>query len=242
MLTDNIQRYLHKYSFQTIRLKAVLFDMDGVLYNSMIYHSKSWEETSRRYGFDLTAEESYLYEGQTGRQTINMLAERCWHRPATSEEQEKIYATKCDIFNHYPEAEPMAGAAQLLRQVKSDGFQIVLVTGSGQKTLLNRLDRNYFGIFHNDLEITSYDVHNGKPSPEPYLRGLQKAAVKPWEALVVENAPLGVQAGVTAQIFTIAVNTGPLSDKVLHDAGADLLLPSMTVLSEQWSVIRDSLA
>jgi beta-phosphoglucomutase-like phosphatase (HAD superfamily) len=131
---------------------------------------------------------------------------------------------------------------QLLRQVKSDGFQIVLVTGSGQKTLLNRLDRNYFGIFHNDLEITSYDVHNGKPSPEPYLRGLQKAAVKPWEALVVENAPLGVQAGVAAQIFTIAVNTGPLSDKVLHDAGADLLLPSMTVLSEQWPVIRDSLA
>ena len=62
--------------------------------------------------------------------------------------------------------------------------------------------------------------------------GLEKAGVKPWEAIVVENAPLGVQAGVAADVFTIAVNTGPLKDEVLLNAGADLLYPSMSALSE----------
>ena len=53
--------------------------------------------------------------------------------------------------------------------------------------------------------------------------GLQKAHVKPNEAFVVENAPMGVEAAVAANIFTIAVNTGPLPDQVLLDAGADFL-------------------
>ena len=62
--------------------------------------------------------------------------------------------------------------------------------------------------------------------------GLQKAGVAANEAIVVENAPLGVEAGVAAGIFTIAVNTGPLPDQVLLDKGANLLFPSMEALSE----------
>ena len=57
------------------------------------------------------------------------------------------------------------------------------------------------------------------------------------EAVVVENAPLGVEAGHNAGIFTIAVNTGPLNGQVLLDAGADLLLPSMQALSDQWDML-----
>jgi len=65
--------------------------------------------------------------------------------------------------------------------------------------------------------------------------GLQKAGnLQPSEAMVVENAPLGVRAGKAAGIYTIAVNTGPLPDKVLLDAGANILFPSMTALSDAW--------
>ena len=67
--------------------------------------------------------------------------------------------------------------------------------------------------------------------------GLKKAGVEPNQAIVIENAPLGVQAGVAAGIFTIGVNTGPLDDKVLIDAGADLLLNSMQQLSESFDDI-----
>ena len=61
--------------------------------------------------------------------------------------------------------------------------------------------------------------------------GLQKAGVAANEAIVIENAPMGVEAGVAAGIFTIAVNTGPLPDQVLLDRGANLLFPDMATLA-----------
>ena len=79
--------------------------------------------------------------------------------------------------------------------------------------------------------VTAYDVKYGKPHPEPYLMGLQKAGVAANEAIVIENAPMGVEAGVAAGIFTIAVNTGPLPDQVLLDQGANLLFPNMETLA-----------
>lgn len=61
-----------------------------------------------------------------------------------------------------------------------------------------------------------------KPHPEPYLKGLQKAHAMPDEAFIIENAPLGVKAGVAAGVFTIAVNTGPIPEKQLQEAGSRL--------------------
>lgn len=55
--------------------------------------------------------------------------------------------------------------------------------------------------------------------------GLAKVGIKPNEAIVVENAPLGVRAAVAAQIFTIAVNTGPLPESALLNEGANMLFP-----------------
>ena len=82
--------------------------------------------------------------------------------------------------------------------------------------------------------VTAFDVKYGKPNPEPYLMGLQKAGVKPNEAIVVENAPLGVRAGVAAGIFTVALNTGPLHDEALTSEGANLLFPSMNDFEANW--------
>ena len=104
---------------------------------------------------------------------------------------------------------------------------IVLVTGSAQTSLLERLEEHYPGFFREDLMVTGLDVKRGKPDPEPYLMGLQKASIKAEEAIVVENAPLGVEAAHKAGIFTIAANTGPLEDHLLKDAGANIVLPGM---------------
>lgn len=89
--------------------------------------------------------------------------------------------------------------------------------------------------------VTAFDVKYGKPNPEPYLMALRKAGIQPNEAIVVENAPLGVRAGVAAGIFTVAVNTGPLPDKTLLDEGADLLFPSMPAFNEAWETFYSEL-
>jgi beta-phosphoglucomutase-like phosphatase (HAD superfamily) len=87
--------------------------------------------------------------------------------------------------------------------------------------------------------VTAFDVKHGKPAPEPYLKGMEKSGVHPWEAMVVENAPLGVRAAVAAQCFTIAVNTGPLPDEMLANEGANLIFPRMTALSDAWHSIME---
>ena len=91
------------------------------------------------------------------------------------------------------------------------------------------------------LMVTAFDIKFGKPNPDPYLMALEKGGLKPNEAIVIENAPLGVQAGVAAGIFTIAVNTGPLPDQVLLDAGANLLFHSMPEFNESWETLKKAL-
>jgi beta-phosphoglucomutase-like phosphatase (HAD superfamily) len=60
---------------------------------------------------------------------------------------------------------------------------------------------------------------------------MEMAAVKPHEAIVIENAPLGVEAGARSGAFTVAVTTGPIPAEAMWEAGADMVLPSMTVFA-----------
>ena len=222
-------------------VKAVIFDMDGVLYDSMRFHARAWYETATHHQLISTPELFYLYEGRTGESTINELYQKTFLRDATDEEMKSIYEEKAILFNQYNDGKAMQGAAEVLKKVKASGLQTLVVTGSGQHSLINKLEHTYPGYFKREKMVTAFDVKLGKPHPEPYLMGLEKAGVKPYEALVVENAPMGIQAGVAAGIFTIAANTGPLDDRILLDAGADLLYPDMTALAKDWDNLMNAI-
>lgn len=224
-----------------LRLRAVLFDMDGVLYNSMPYHASAWHRAMAQFGYDLPEEEVYMHEGRTGTSTVNLVSRREHGVEVSDERVEEIYKVKSKFFNEFPPAEPMPGALSLLRQLKEQGLKILIVTGSGQRSLLDKLNVDYPDIFRRELMVTAFDVKRGKPDPEPYLMGLQKGELHPDECIVVENAPLGVRAAKAAGIFTIAVNTGPLPDEALLSEGADLLFPSMQALSDAWSELSGTL-
>ena len=130
-----------------------------------------------------------------------------------------------------------------MAQIHEQGLTIGVVTGSGQRPLIKRLLRDFSDYLSEDRIVTAYDVERGKPNPDPYLKGLEKVGgLTAAEAIVIENAPLGVQAGVAAGIFTIAVNTGPLDEKQLWDAGANLVFPSMQDLSDQWQELMKTSA
>ncbi|HIY88123.1 MAG TPA: HAD-IA family hydrolase [Candidatus Bacteroides pullicola] len=242
MFETEINRYLSSHHLAHIRLRAVLFDMDGVLFDSMPYHADAWAEVMNRHGLRFSREEAFLHEGRTGAATINIAYNRQYGHDAPPELIEQIYAEKSAAFASRPEPGRMPGAPELLRKIQAQGLVPVLVTGSGQRTLLERLGHQYPGVFAPERMVTAFDVKHGKPHPEPYLMGLQKAGVQAHEAVVVENAPIGVQAGHAAGIFTIAVNTGPLDGQVLLDAGADLLFPSMQALCENWEELYRNLS
>ncbi|MFV0536654.1 MAG: HAD family hydrolase [Dysgonomonas sp.] len=233
------KEYLDKYNFSNFDLKAILFDMDGVLYDSMKWHAISWKETMDHFGIPSTSEEFYLYEGMVGSHTINYLMNREKGRDATPEEKESIYKLKTELFSKYNDGSLIPYAYDFVKKVHDEGLKCAVVTGSGQPTLINKLEHNFPNLFKKEQIVTAFDVKKGKPHPEPYLMGLAKAGdLKPNQAIVVENAPRGVEAAVAAGIFTIAVNTGPMPDKILADAGANIVLPSMKALFDSWDEYR----
>ncbi len=215
-------------------VNAVLFDMDGVLYNSMPNHSRSWKNAMAEFGITIDEAYAYEHEGMRGVEVVRMLAREQLGRDIDDTEAEEMYAAKARIFATYAEAQMMPGAKELLTKIKAGGKKIVVVTGSGQQSLLDKLVNDYDGLILPDMIVSSKDVTRGKPHPEPYLRGLEKAGVSAKEAIVVENAPLGVRAGKAAGITTLAVNTGPLPDSMLAAEGADMVFPSMQALADAW--------
>lgn len=240
MYRKELREYLERHGFRTFRPKAVLFDMDGVLYDSMPNHARSWHESMKTFGLEMPPEDAYRYEGMRGVETIKLLAREQWGREIDDEEAQRMYDEKTRMFSLCPKAKVMDSVKELQRDMKADGMKIVVVTGSGQKSLLDKLTEEFEGLISKELIVASFDVKHGKPDPEPYLKGLEKAGVNPWEAIVVENAPLGVRAGVAARIFTVAVNTGPLPDHMLSDEGASIVYSSMAAFRKNWNELRNS--
>lgn len=220
-------RFASRHNLDRPDFRAALIDMDGVLYDSMPYHTAAWHRMMTDCGVDCTREEFYLYEGMTGKATINLIWQRVFGSTLPDEEVKRLYAVKSDLFRSFPEPDAMDGAKEMLDTLIKSGIKRVLVTGSAQSSLLKKLSADYPGAFHNDMRITALDVVKGKPHPEPYLRGLEKANVDARHAMVVENAPLGVEAGHAAGCFTVALTTGPVPPESLIEAGADIVLPSM---------------
>ena len=241
MYIEEIKEYLKKHGFKAFTPKAVLFDMDGVIYDSMPNHAVSWHKAMAEYGLDMPLTGAYQYEGMRGVETIKLLTGQQRGKMVSDEEAKVMYAEKSRIYAECPEASKMPGIYELMCKIKNMGMKIVVVTGSGQKTLLDRLQNDFRGLVTPELLVTAKDVEHGKPNPEPYIAGMKKAGIQPWEGIVVENAPLGVRAGVAARLFTIAVNTGPLPDSKRTDEGANLLFHRMTDHEREWEVCHFSL-
>ena len=132
ILKEAVSRYLSQHKQTGIHLKAVLFDMDGVLFNSMPYHADSWHTVMERHGLHLSREEAFLHEGRTGAATINIVYRRQYGQDAAPELVKRIYAEKSEEFASHPEPERMPGAWELMQKVKACGLTPVLVTGSGR--------------------------------------------------------------------------------------------------------------
>ena len=228
-----VSNYLALNGYDSFRIKAALIDMDGVLYDSMKGHSAAWFRMAKELGIECTRDEFYAYEGMTGAATINILFNRAYGRDATADECKELYAKKAKYFAEMGEPAKMPGAGDMLCQLKNAGITCVLVTGSGQHSILDRLDRDYPGIFLPENRVTALNVTHGKPDPEPYLKGLEFAGCLANEAIVIENAPLGVKAGHAAGCFTVAVTTGPIPEADMTANGADIIYNSMPQFAKQ---------
>ena len=216
-----------------------MFDMDGVLFDSMPFHAKAWVDALNSVGVPFTERDVYLNEGSRGSDTVQDAYMKQFGKECSEEEQEKIYKEKSRIYQSLGEPPVMPGAQSVVKALAQRGLKMTVVTGSGEKTTIDRLKLNFNNVFDREKIVTAYDVKFGKPNPESYLCGLKKLNTPAHYTMVVENAPLGVKAAKAAGIFTVAVNTGILDDKELYDAGANIVFSNMNELKEAIDDIVD---
>lgn len=242
-LTEKGVRGAFLLSMQPTSPKVVLFDMDGVLYDSMPNHGIAWQRAMKEFGIHFTVEDSYATEGARGVDTIRKYAKAQLGKELTEEEAQKMYDLKAHYFHEMPEAKIFDGVTDLMKKIKDCGLKIGIVTGSAQRPLIERVTHDFGDFVSRDQITTAFDVKRGKPNPDPYLMGLKKAGnYAPSEGIVVENAPLGVRAGVAAGCYTVAINSGPLADSVLINEGANILFPTIREFADNWEEVLNNIS
>jgi len=187
-----------------IRPKAVIFDMDGVIIDSMPYHFLAWYEALRPWGVRINCFDVYSKEGERWEQSLRDFLRRSGIRP-TEKLLQKIFLTRQRIFKKYFKRFVFPGAKEFLACLKKKGYSLGLVTGTPRKELKGILPDDIRGLF--DCVVSGDSVKRGKPHPEPYLKAAEMLKLKPQNCVVVENANLGIESAKKAGMYCIALTT-----------------------------------
>ncbi|WP_407354820.1 HAD family hydrolase [Methanolobus sp. WCC5] len=198
-------------------LSSLIFDMDGVLVDSMVYHAQAWIQVSAEMGVTITPDDIYEIEGANYRLGLQWFFHKAGREPVP-ESYDAILQRKIEIFRSIADVKPFEGMADCLRVLKDD-FRLAVVTGSEKATADTFIEQFFPGIF--DAVVCGEDVHYGKPYPEPYLKALEMLGIAKNECIVIENAPMGVESAKKAGLYCVGVPTYVPSYKL---SAADIVL------------------
>ena len=187
-------------------MKGLIFDLDGVLVDSMPTHYKAWkiafDETT---SLQVDERSIYLLEGMRGEDLVEEIFKKYSYTDLSKTKD--VLLRKDEIFRSMMNVKPYDKVNEILRQLKCTKG---IVSGSAKQDVVSIIDR----CLQNDvinIVLTGDDIAQGKPNPEGFKLFLQRARLNPSDVLVIENAPLGVQASNNAAINPVVVlNNSPL--------------------------------
>lgn len=190
--------------------------MDGVITNTMPYHFEAWKKVLSGIGVHVKRYDVYKREGQPGWETI---AEWCaeYAYPLDTRKQKALLEAKEELFKRIVKIKFVPTAKTFLRNLKKRTFLLGLVTGTSHKEVKKILHESLYAMF--DVIVTSDEVVRGKPNPEPFLQAIRKLKISKREAVVIENAPFGIEAAKKAGLRCLAVETS-LPARFLTEADA----------------------
>ncbi|MGA3192403.1 MAG: HAD family phosphatase [Candidatus Bathyarchaeia archaeon] len=176
-------------------IKAVLFDMDGVIAETEHVHVEAEKKTLLKYGVQITEDELHRYTGTTAKQMFMELIAK--YKLDTT--FEKIFNEKEEIMFKLLEmdTQPVKGVIELICKLKEEHVKLA-VASSSHRRLVQYVLRKLEITELFDSIITAEDVAHGKPDPEIFLMSAKRLKVSPAECLVVEDAKLGVEAAKKA--------------------------------------------
>lgn len=189
---------------KNMTIKAVLFDCDGVVADTMNDHAKAWVLAFCDHGIDIKKEWVFEYEGAPSRDVAYAFYNRCGIKDR-NEQAEELALLKDRYFDTLHKPRVYDGILPVLDLMAKRGVAIGLVTGASRLALARTLSVPLMQRFQ--TIVAADDVIRGKPDPEPYLKGAQRLGVDPSSCIVIENAIFGIRAAKAAGMFCIALAT-----------------------------------
>ncbi len=211
-----------------------IFDHDGVLVDSLRFHEKSWYELGRREGLPFTSEFIHATFGMTNASIFRKLL----GDDVAASEITRLGNLKEECYREAARGnlELMAGVRLLVDQLSAAG--VLLAIGSSGPLLNLLLTVTSCGLDGRFAAIVSVeDIERGKPDPQVFLIGAERTRVDPSQAVVFEDAPVGIMAAKAAGMYAVGVGTThPL--EALLEAGADEVVMSLEGFDVQRLISR----
>jgi beta-phosphoglucomutase len=206
-------------------IQACIFDLDGVIVDTAVYHYKAWKRLANELGFDFTEEQNELLKGVSRTRSLEIILD-IGGVIKTDAEKEELAARKnawyVDMITQMKPDEILPGAKEFVEACRNAGIKTAL--GSASKNSMTILEKiNMVNLF--DAIIDGNKVSKAKPDPEVFLKGAEEVKVAPANCVVFEDAIAGVEAAINGGMKVVGIG----SPMVL--VGANLVVKGMSEMS-----------
>ena len=199
-------------------MKALIFDLDGTLVDSVYPHSLAWQRALAEIEFAVPAWEIHRRIGLSGRLLLNALA-RERSRPLAGEVLTRLEERHALLFREFqPLCKPLPGAVALLKFARDARIAHGIATTGKRKDIEDSL--RALGLDASAIVIDGTMVDRAKPAPDLFARCREALAVEKSECLIVGDAVWDIHAARRAGILAVGLLSGGFGEQELYNAGA----------------------
>ena len=183
--------------------KAIIFDMDGVIFDTERAYLKCWQEVYKEHGYEITEEFYITLLGKDRPSIMNILYDT-FGKDFKAEYMFNLCDLKLKECIERKEVPIKEGVLEIFDYLKKNGYKMALATSSPKPKLNMQLKiHNLEEVF--DAIVCGDDVTVSKPNPEIFLKSAEKLGVSPDECIVIEDSPAGIMAGYNAGMTSFHV-------------------------------------
>lgn len=186
-------------------IKACIFDLDGVIVDTAVYHYRAWKRLANQLGFDFTEADNEKLKGVSRTRSLELILE--WGGVQKTETEKEELANRknewyVQMISQMQPGEILPGAKEFVQSCKDAGIKTAL--GSASKNSMTILDKiGMTNLF--DAIIDGNKVSKPKPDPEVFLKGAEELGIPPANCVVFEDAIAGIEAAKAGGMKAIGI-------------------------------------